>query len=408
MALVGDVIVRCRTAAGDPPQTIAQPFAPALTIGGVGALNGVIFGVLTWLNNFGETVGSTEVSISGLANNAITLTSNPPVGATSGRFYYSTFSGREEHFATLGVTGTDVVGTVGQAQLPGVPPYKPSAYYPDSDGDQISAYEMYRWLNAGLTEMGRLTGGILDQTGVAMPGGNAEVIIPGWWLSIKYVWHNGWLTLAENQSYTWRQSPVGGIPGIVTLWRNGASQVLGTWPQPSAGPATTSLTAPMLATDATAVVVSNSGFIAPGMCLIDNEQMSYSNGGTDSTTLGGLTRGYAGTVPAAHAIGATVTQLILLLLGRRMPVIQNVGDANVTLDLPRDWDQVLDDYIMSRFAMVAGDKPNSMALLSQFRSRCRELRDDSIPLEVKQVGGLYPLGDATQTLASVMDAVIIN
>ena len=47
-------------------------------------------------------------------------------------------------------------------------------------------------------------------------------------------------------------------------------------------------------------------------------------------------------------------------------------------------------------------------LMQQFEAKAIELRDDQIPLESKQIGGLYPLGGAAQTLAEVQDFVIVN
>lgn len=408
MALVGEVIVRVRNQANDPCQCLNQPFGPSLVSTGSGTLTGSLHGILTWLNQYGETVGSNETSIIGLGNSQVRINSIVPVGATSGRFYYASFSGQEQQYAVLGTTGTDFIGVPGQTIIPGVPPYKPSAYLPDSDGDMISAFEMYRWLNAGLAELGRLTGGILDQTGIAMPLGQAEIAIPGWWLRIKYVWHNGWLTLAEQQSYTWLQSPVQGIPGIVTLWKNSAQQVLGTWPQPSTAPTATTLTAPMGATDNVANVLSATGFTAPGMCQIDQEIMSYSQADTTNNQLTGIVRGYSGTIMASHLVGATCTQLILRLLGRRMPVMLAPGQSNNTLDLPMAWDAMLDDYLLAKYSMSMGDKQGAAALYQKFVAGCKEQRDDSLPLESKQVGGLYPLGGAAQTLAEVMDVVVVN
>ena len=486
--LIGDVITRVRNAANDPCQVLGQPVGPTAAAGGAGLFSGSIYGILTYLNNWGETVGSNEVGpVSGLSNQAINLSAMvPPYGATSARFYYGAASGQEQQFITFtpGVTAT--VGKVTDTPTSGVPPYKPSAYLPDTDGDLVDASTMYRWMNAGLVQLGRLAGGILDETGVAMPAGNAEVVIPGWWLSIKYTWHNGWLVLPETQSYTWLQSPVQGIPGISTLWRNGAKQVLGTWPQPATSPAVSALIAPMGSTDSLANVISTAGllgsdgamalnsttlnsaiggfgadmvglpitvvgagpggtnltttiqnyittnqvtlavaastavvgaiftvsgtgapsFTAPGMCQIDDEIMSYSQ--TGNTQLTGLIRGAAGTIPAAHEVGAPVSQLIFRLLGRRMPVPIALGQSTNTLDLPQGWDTVLDYYLLSYFKQTEQNVEEADRLMKVFEAKGIELRDDQIPLESKQVGGLYPLGDAAATLADVMDTVIVE
>lgn len=487
MALVGELIVRARNAASDPCFAMQQPFAPSLSTAGAGTLTGTLYGMLTWLNQFGETIASNEMSIAGLSSNRVEIgLVEVPLAATSGRFYYSMVSGREEQYVVVNVTGLNYIGAVGQTALVGVPPYKPSAFLPDSDGDQISAFEIYRWINAGLTKLGRLAGGILDQTGVAMPANNAEVPIPGFWLRFIAVWHNGWLTLPEQQNYTWLQAPVSGIPGIVTLWKCSAEQVVGTWPQPATPPAATFLTLPMGPTDTVATVentadfhgtdgvmllngtnlysptggfsgnlvglnitvagagpgatdltttvaafvdqndltlanpaatavaaavfdITGSGspaFTAPGMCQIDNEIMSYS--GVSDYQLTGLVRGYGGTIATSHAPNAPVLQLILRILGRRMPVPLVVGQSANTIDMPQGWDEAMDYYLASKYAQTNNQAAEALSLMQEFEAKAIELRDDQIPSESKQVGGLWPLGGAAETLADVMDTVIIN
>jgi hypothetical protein len=409
MPLVGDVTVRCRNMAGDPCQVSYPPALPTLATSGGGIWTGTVYVQLTWVNPWGETTAGPEANIAGLANNAIRVSGPiPSPSVTAVRIYWSQVSGNQDQYYTFPPTGPWIIGSSITGSIAGIPPYKSSAYLPDTDGDIVSTFEMYRWLNAGLVELGRLTGGILDQTGVAMPAGNAEVAIPGWWLSIKYVWHNGWLTLAEQQSYTWLQSPVQGIPGIVTLWRNGAQQVMGTWPQPATAPALTTLSAPMAAGDTVANLVSAAGFTAPGMCLIDSENMSYSQASVTTNQLTGIVRGYSGTIAGSHLSGASVSQLILRLLGRRMPVMLVPGQSSNVLDLPMGWDAILDDYIMARFKRTEQDEDAAAKLIQQFMTRAKELRDDSIPLESRQVGGLYPLGGAAQTLAEIMDTVVVN
>jgi len=405
------LICRARNIANDPCQTLGIPTAP---VGAASATAGIfnsatVYGYITYLTIWGESTPSTEIGPLNCANKAIDLSSMvPPLGATSARFYYGYASGAEQQFVafTPGVAAT--VGLATDTPIASVAPYKSSAFLPDSDGDLVGAFEMYRWINAGLVKMGRLAGGILDQTGVAMSAGAAEVVIPGWWLSIKYIWHNGWLTLPEQQSYTWLQSPVQGIPGIATLWRNAAQQVMGTWPQPSTAPATTTLSAPLSAGATLASVVNANGFTAPGMCLIDNEIMSYSQSDTTLEQLTGMVRGYSGTVPVAHLAGATVKQLIFRLLGYRMPVQVSVGQSANTLDLPQGWDEVMDYYLLSRFKQTEQNVQEAATLMQEFEKNAVLLREDQIPSDSKQIGGLWPLGGAAETLADVMDTVIVT
>lgn len=404
MPLIGDVIVRVRIQANDPPQTLVQPLAPTLAASGAGTLSGTIYGALSWINQWGETIASSEASVTGLANNQVSITLNEPapVGATSGRFYYSAIAGREQQYVTLATSGSLFVGTTGQTVIAGTPAYKPSAFIPDSDGDLVSAFEIYRWINAGLAELGRLAGGILDQTGIAMPASALDVVVPGYWLTIDYVWHNGWLTLPAPQSENWLQSVQVGTPTVATMWKNAAQQVLGVWPQPTLTPASTTLSVAMLATDTSATVASNTGFTAPGLCLIDSEVMSYS--ALSSTTgLIDMVRGYGGTVAAAHAMNATVTQATIRLLGRRLPAVISPGSSANTMDVPAGWDTVLDDYLLSRFKQTEQNVQEAAALMQEFIAKAQALKDvpdddDAAPMPMRGANrkdGLYPIGGAT-------------
>ena len=410
MALIGDVITRVRGIANDPCQTIPAPLAPTTTIAGTGGIfSGNTFFIITYLTLWGESVGSPEFSYASLNNNTVGLSGlTPPYATKAIRVYFGFGSGMELQFLQYTVnpfTTSLVVGFPTDPVMSGAPPYKASAWLPDTDGDLVDASTMYRWMNAGLEQLGRSAGGILDQTGAAPAAGTAEFLIPGYWLRITHTWHNGWLTIAENQSYTWLQGNVTGIPGIVTLWRSSAQQVLGTWPQPSTDPATAILTAPMTAIDTMAQVNSGS-FTSPGLCLIDNEVISYST--SADTTFAGMIRGVGGTLPAAHQSNTTVTQLIFRLLGRRLPAIITLGMSGSQLDVPQGWDSVLDLYLLAQFKQTEQNLQEASALMQEFEAKSIKLRDDQIPVEIKQIGGLFPFGGQADSLAEIMDTVVVN
>jgi hypothetical protein len=142
------------------------------------------------------------------------------------------------------------------------------------------------------------------------------------------------------------------------------------------------------------------------MCQIDDEIMSYSS--VSNNQLTGIVRGYSGTIAAAHAADATVIQLILRILGRRMPVAVIVGQSANVLDLPQGWDEVMDWYLSSKFKETEQNIQEAQVMMATFEKKAIELRDDQIPMESKQVGGLWPLGGAAETLADVMDTVIVE
>lgn len=284
--LVGDVLTRARNAFKDPCATLFAPVGtPPLAgtqVSGVTGLQGTIFAQVSWLTQWGETTPSAEIAIP-LTSGQNAITDNgsltPPPGAIAGRIYFGPLSGGENQFAPINVGGITVVSSSGTGARP---PNRNRAYLPDTDG-LINAQLIYKWLNGALVNLGVHTGGILDENGVAIMSGSTEFTLPGWWFNLTDMWHDGWVVLPERAVFTWMKSLVSGVPGIVSNWKNGATQVLGLWPQPSSGVTTTTLTATMGMTDTIASVANSALFRAPGLAMIDQEVFSYSSlGGSPS------------------------------------------------------------------------------------------------------------------------------
>lgn len=282
--LVGDVLIRARNAFKDPCATLFPPTGtPPLvgaTVAGSSGLQGTQYAVVTWLTQWGETVGSPEATIA-LAAGQNAITDNgalvPPPGAVEGRIYYGPAPGGENQYAPITVGGTTTIAAAG---LGARPPNRNRAYLPDTDG-LINAQLIYKWLNGALVNLGVHTGGILDENGVAIASGSTEFTMPGWWFQLTDMWHDGWVVMPERAIFTWMKSPVNGVPGIVSNWKNARTQVLGLWPQPSPGVTTTTLTAAMGETDVIASVANSALFRAPGLAMVDQEVFSYSSiGGT--------------------------------------------------------------------------------------------------------------------------------
>jgi len=155
-------------------------------------------------------------------------------------------------------------------------PINNRAYLPDTDGS-VNVNQIYNWLNSALVKMGVYTGGQLDENGVAIPSGSNEFVVPGWWFNFTDMWHDGWVVLPERAVFTWMKSPVSGVPGIASVWKNANKQVLGLWPQPSLGQTTTTLTSNAAMTDTILNVANSTNFRAPGLGMVDGEVFAYSS-----------------------------------------------------------------------------------------------------------------------------------
>lgn len=277
--LVGDVLIRARNAFKDPCATLfpiagTPPLAGTTATGG--SLQGTVYAMVTWMTPWGETTASPEVSIA-LSGGQNAITDNgslvPPPGATGGRIYFGPSASGENQFAPITMGGITTISAVGTgARIP----VRNRAYLPDTDG-LINAQLIYKWLNGALVNLGVHTGGILDENGVAIASGSTEFTMPGWWFQITDMWHDGWVVMPERAIFTWMKSLVSGVPGIVSNWKNAATQVLALWPQPSPGFTSTTLTANMGLTDTTASVANSALFRAPGLAMCEQEVFSYSS-----------------------------------------------------------------------------------------------------------------------------------
>jgi len=412
LALVGDPIIRARTLSRDPCQTLASPVAPTLAAASIGgSLSGSIYAVVTWLTNWGETTSSGEVSVnvSG-GNNGVQGIITPPPGATAGRLYYGTASQGENQWVPINLVGgqTQILSlTAGTA---GFPPPRNRAYLPDTDG-LVQALELWKWLDLGLLKMGQMTGGILDESGIQTVAGQAEFVLPGAWYEFTDQWHDGWVVLPERPEFTWLKSTLSGIPGISSVWKNAAQQVIGLWPQPGLAGTTTVLTANVgLATDPFPVLNSQN-FLAPGLIQIDNEIISFtsiadSNG--DNDQIGLLVRGLGGSVPATHSIGATVTQLIYRFRGYRAPTIYQPGQSTLILDLPTGWDEILDLYMLAKYKEFEQNRAEAKDLMQDFEAGCIRLRDNKLaPFSVRQIGWVAPFVGDSENLETLIGTILI-
>lgn len=380
---------------GTPP---AQAVLAANIVGGTIPNGTKLYYQLTWLTNWGESIGSGELNVTVNApNNAAQAVFVPPPGATAGRLYYSTVVGGENQWVPIpvdGITPAQILSLSGG--MAGFPPARNRAYLPDTDGAMIQAIELYKWMALGLLKMGQITGGILDESGVNTVPNQAEFVLPGYWYEFTDMWHDGWIVIPERAEFTWLKSTLNGIPGIATVWKNAAQQVMGLWPQPGTPGAKTTLSGPVgIATDPFPVV-NSANFTGPGLMEVDNEVMSFTSNADpngNNNQLGLLVRGLGGSVPATHLSGAAVSQLIFRFRGYRAPTIYQPGQSNLVLDLPTGWDEILDLYMLAKYKDFEQNREESKDLMSDFERGCERMKNNKLaPYGVRQIGSVPFIG----------------
>jgi hypothetical protein len=363
--LVGDIILASRVRINDLPRTIASPTGSPLTATNVAVASTLqattYFVVLTYTNQWGETIATNEVSVTLGANQSIQiqtpLTANFIPGAAGVKAYFGLAAGQENQWQS----STVVPFNISAPGNPGVPPTRNTSFYPDADGQRVSAYTIYSWLNEALEMASKISNGIPDMTGLPTVNGNSSYIIPGLWHKLDHGWWDGYIfTLAGKDSLFYR-NVVPGVPSFGVVQQVADRIVIELQPQPNRSGGITTIANAVLATDTSIVLTDVSGFKLPfGMAQLGQNPIEIISFSTLSgTTLGGCIRGLGGSIPAAYAGGGTVyaAEANLRLTGLRVFNSPNytVGNQSTYLPVPAGWRSALQDYIIAKFREAEGN-----------------------------------------------------
>jgi hypothetical protein len=346
------------------PQTLVNPTSAVAVVAGASTLPaGTYRCVVTQTNNWGETLGATEVSGLVVSGNVIQVTSALVPGATTIRAYLTLpggAAGTECQYATSTVSPFIISAPPTGV---GAPPDRNTAWNPDSDSDFVSAGAMYRWLNNGLAKISRHTGGLRDYGGMQSILNQPIYQIPGQWNAITDVWYDGYWMMGADKGYFFRRNSVTSqVLSSATISIQNNQQYMEVYPQPARTSSTTTLAFPMAANDVNATLTDASGFVLPfGFMKVDSEIMAYSSINGNSM-IGLIPRGLGGTGAVAHLAGAQVLELNLFFAGRRQMLTQYVpGNSGLLLPTPSGWELLLINYLAGRAKLVEHDAQSFQA-----------------------------------------------
>lgn len=392
---VGDPIFNMRAAGPDPCGVLPAPISPIATTAAGGSLTGRIYWVQTWFTPWGETVPSPEQSTLMGANGRLIITNTAVPGAVKMRVYFGQASGAESQYQEVDfqvaniLPGQSVSITMSSVLTSGasLPPRRSSAYLEDSDGSFVSSAVAFSWLNQALRQMVVQLGGIRDISGVAWPSQAAWAVLQNRWTEIENMWWNGWWQVVGTQAGVWLNSPIQSVPGYMSEWSNAGQDIVGLWPQPGQGPATTTLSSDINDSVTAIPVVASSSFTMPGMIKIDDEFILVSAPNGSSTGFVGCLRGAGGTVVASHSSGAAVTQLIAMFTGSRLAPEFSPGMSYALLQLPAGWDGPLSAFMLARYREKQQDSQAAALLDQSFTASVEALRSskDAVPKN-RQIG----------------------
>lgn len=365
--LIGDCIISARQVIPDMPQVLVPPILIAAVAGSSGSTlpDGNYLAVVTARSQWGETLPSSEnnpaVVIGG--GQPLQLDVQVPFGAAFIRIYYTApggLTGTEQQYTDFAVTsaqwGSDVIFSVTAVGNPGIPPSLNRAWIPDTDGNLVSAAAIYGWLNDGLAMISRLTGGLLDYSGVPSVVGQPLYVVMGQWIEITSIWYDGyWMIGGDRGQFFRRNNITSQVLSSASISVINNTNVLEVYPQPARTAASTTLANPMAATDITATLASAAGFVLPfGFLQVDNEQMAYAT--INGSQLTGLIRGLGGSAAVAHLGSAPVQELNIFWSGKRqLAPAYAPGQSQSALPTPSGWEVLLAQYIGGRAKMVEHD-----------------------------------------------------
>lgn len=406
MALVGSILISAREVVPDLPATLSAP--SGYTVAQVTATctlpAGTYYAKLTALNNFGETVATSEsTGIVVDASHGLGFTfSSLPVGATKLRMYFGIGSGNETQYVE---TSTSPLNALAPGS-PGTPPSRSTAWLPDSDGSLVSGATAYRWLNESLEVAARITGGILDETGVATSTNAPIYALTGQWLKFTHGWYDGWPIGFGGAQDAFQKTRVTGITATVNTFKQNDTQYIEGWPIPNRTASTSSLTGGVAATDTSLPYdTTNPLNLDHGLVLIDSEILYF--GAASGSNLVSCVRGLGGTTAAAHSNAAVITELNLRLRGYRMPSTYSVGDSLKTLSVPAAWPSLLVTYLISKFREAEQDYQLASQLRQQFTQEMQLWAKSNKPLAgPKQMGGRLAAAETVPGLGSIGGGII--
>jgi hypothetical protein len=393
VSLVGDAIIAARQAVPDMPQTLPQTVAAAVVVSATGSTlpAGTYAVVVTQRNPWGETLPSAEVT--GLvvgANQGIQITSALQPSATTIRAYLTLAggaAGSEQQFIE-GTTSPFTISTPPPSA--GVPPVLNKAWLPDTDGGFISAMAIFGWVNDGLKMISQEAGGLLDYAGVQSVLNQPLYLLPGTWKEISSVWYDGYLMLGGDRGQFFRRNSVNSaVLSSAQVSTSNNQQLLEVYPQPARNAASTTLAAPMGASDTTASLVSSAGFLLPfGFVQFDAETTAYGN--IVGNTLTGLQRGLGGSPAVAHSVSAPALELNIFWSGKRNLSTNYVpGNSFSVLPVPSGWEVLLFHYVAGRAKIVELDGQSVAQFMQEMRTGIKEwARANKGVVRRRQVGDL--------------------
>jgi hypothetical protein len=338
--------------------------------------------VVTCRNLHGETLPAVEASVT-TTTSASTVTASMPVaqtpfGASTMRAYYGFSSGAEGGFLEAPIvagTATQIILTAISQLAQGLPPTRPTAFMPDTDGSFLSVGSIYSLFNRAQDAMVRIGGGFVDVTGIQSQNSQSMFRAPARFYQYVNAWFDGYPLAVVNRQMMYLRNAAPGFSGLMSYEEDGTQGTIQLWPQTNRTGGTTTLAVAMGLTDSLMTVVDATQYgLSLGITQVDNEVVVYSAINGNQVT--GLTRGVGGTTVATHAIGAPVTELNIRLSGRRLGTVYTPGQSSYDLNLPPGWEIPISIHMLSQVRGMEQQDDLASGLMKEFVSMAEKIAKD--------------------------------
>lgn len=378
--LVGDILISVRELVSDLPRGLSIPGTPAPTITVVASIGSTLptgdyYLRLAWANRWGQVLSPTEfgpftVGVDqGIQLAGIGIAFVP--GATQVNIYFGLGPAGEGQMLST----STFAYVINQPGTPASLPNRNTSFYPDADGQRMSAFTLYRWLNEGLEEASKVCGGIPDMSGFPTENTQALYQLQGLWPKIDHLWFDGYICSVGGRDSLFYRNVVPGFSGVAVLQQAADKMIVELQPQPNRSGAATALAAPLSSTATTITVSSTADFKLPfGIAWIGDptgatfEIVAYS--AISGATLTGCQRGLGGTVPTSFSGSETVREANVRFTGLRNFTNPTyfVGMSAATLPTPSGWRAPLIDYLVSKFREAQGNTQEAQRKMTSFNA----------------------------------------
>ena len=394
--LVGDLLIEVRELIPDLPRTLNAPTGAtaAAQANAAATLPTANYYVkVVGVNTWGETLPSNEVGpiaitigVNGIRVSTPTIASIP--GATKVRVYFGTTAQQENQWAESSVVPFDILAPGN----PGQPPIRSTAFYPDADGQFLSAYTLYRWLNSALEQASVVAGGIPDISGCMVTGNQPLYTLEGEWRKMDAAWYNGWpMSLGSRKDAFYFTRTSSSYPWVVIAQLVSNRVMVELQNIPVTSGAQTTLAAQLGLTDNQAQLTSTASFnTAINLVKIGTEICAFGN--ITGSNLVNLIRGLGGTVQSAWPQGTAVQELNFRFSGLRLHTSGQyqfvVGDALKTINIPTAWREPIVRYMLSKARTAEQDFSQQERDLQFFIQAIKGLmQGNRVVVGPRQIGG---------------------